>query len=137
MHLARTAGTTLAWAVTALVVAALAGPGGVLPFSRVALDRPALSITGNLGGIEPGVPAPLVLTVRNGSSVEAVVHRVSARAIGSSSAGCPREALHIEPWAGEVRVPAHGAVQAPLRLLLAQSAVRCGSVTWELAYTSS
>lgn len=126
----------LAWVVAATVlVLPLVQPGGLLR-AGPALAASAMSLTGSVDGLRPGVPAELVLRVANASDRPAVVGRLRAHVIGGGVPGCPATALRITAWSGELVVPARGAASQALRVLVDRDA-RCDGVTWSLAYEAS
>src|SRR5689334_14532466 len=103
MRVVRMTTTALAWLVASLVVVtALVRPGGPMAFARVALEQPALTITGDIGGLEPGVPARLVLTTTNASDAVVVVRHLTARVVGAPSRVCPASGLVVTSWRGRL-----------------------------------
>src|SRR4051812_43009442 len=137
MRVVRTVTTALAWAVAVLVVLiAMLRQGGPLAFARVGLEQPALTITGSIGGLAPGVPAALVLTVNNSGDDVVVVRLLTARVMDAPSTRCPASALQLISWRGRLPVAAHAAATASLPIRLSPSARGCRGVTWHLAYNA-
>ena len=125
----------LKWVATAGVLAVpLASPGGPLA-QAMPLERPTVTITGSVSGLQAEVPARLTLTVHSTASQQLVVNQLSARVTGAS-AGCDARALEIDDWNGSLEVPAGGASAVVLRTVLHGSPGVCAGATWQLAYTS-
>jgi hypothetical protein len=125
----------LSW-LGALAVLAIpfASPGGPLGLVHVAMQQPALTITGSIEGLAAGVPAGLALTLHSSADAAVEVHRLTARVTGVSS-GCLETALVIKAWAGRLVVPARGSAIATLPVQV--TSTHCVGATWQLAYTSS
>ncbi len=128
----RTLGRALAWALSALVlVLPMLQPGGLLGPS-LALASSSLSVTGDVSGLAPHVPASLTLTLHNDGSTDAVVSRLSAAVTGVDGS-CSASSLTVTPWTGFLAVPAGGSVTHVLPVMLAED---CGVATWDLVYTA-
>jgi hypothetical protein len=101
-----------------------------LRLTSVVERRPVLSVTGDVSGLLPGRPGRLVLTVHNGGTSAAVVHRLTT-SVRSQAPGCT---LTVGTWGGSLTVPAGGAVS---RAVVVQAAgARCASAAWDLDYTA-
>lgn len=132
----RTGARALAWLVAAaILVLPLVQPGGLLR-ARPASASTALSVTGSVEGLRPGVPAELVLQVTNASAEPVVVTRLTARVMGGGTTLCPASALSITSWTGDVLVRGGGSASRGLPVLLDEGAV-CDGVTWSLSYEAS
>ena len=127
---------TLAWPIAAAIVLSrvvqLGGPQG----PERALASPALSVSGSVVGLLPGVPATLLVTVSNDDSAPAVVVHLGVEVAGGGTATCPVSALRIAPWRGRLLVPGRGSAGQVVPVLLS-AAADCGDVRWSLRYTAT
>ena len=115
--------------VAAVVGVPLAQPGGLLG-ADLALAGGALTVTGSVEGLAPGVPAQLRLTVHNDSGTDLEVERLRATVTSGGRRGCE---LAVEPWTGRLSVPAHGTAEQGLTVTLTAQD-ECAGLTWQLSY---
>ena len=119
--------TSVGLAVIAVGVPFLQGKA----FGFTQHEPPSLRITGDVGGLSVTRPGRLVLTVTNPGGSESVVHHLTA-APERQIHGC---ALTVEPYDGELVVPAHGSTTHALVVRIAGP--RCVGATWQLVYGAS
>lgn len=127
----------MGWRGRSVRVAAwlLAGGLGGLQLLQPALAAgrpPELVVSGEVAGLQAGVPSPLVLTVRNPGDVDAIVARLEVT-VTSGGGSCPASALVVQDWRGRLLVPAGGSAQQSVQAVLAAD---CGDARFDLHYES-
>jgi len=68
---------------------------GTPEFPQAAKQKKGLQITGNVDGLDPGVPATLSAKVKNNLSRKVKVRSLKV-AVGDASAACPRTLLTVQ-----------------------------------------
>jgi hypothetical protein len=116
---------------------------GVLGGRQLALagsDNPApghaFTISGSVGGLVPGIPTPLRVTVANPDSQAIRLNSVTVTA-GSASSACPASLLTISSFTGTPETIVAGRSQALLALtvkLSTQAPDACKKVSFPLTY---
>lgn len=95
----------------------------------------AMTTSGSVHGLAPGVPAELVVTIANTGGTAGQVSYVDVQVTGGPPA-CPPSSLTVEPWSGSVQVPPGGEVQQVMTVVLDAGAT-CQAASWDLTFTSS
>ena len=118
------------------VVGVLGGRQLALAGSDNSAPGHAFTISGSVGGLVPGIPTPLRVTVANPDSQAIRLNSVTVTA-GSASSACPASLLTISTFSGtpETIVPGRG--QAVIQLtvkLSAQAPDACKKASFPLAY---
>lgn len=92
---------------------------------------PELRISGDVDELSVSRPGRLTLTVANPGTEDAVVRRLTGGPV-HEVAGCR---ITVEPFTGELVVPAEGSARQDLVVRIAGS--RCVGASWDLVYAAS
>lgn len=91
-------------------------------------------ISGNVGGLSPGVAGSLYLRITNPNNSDISVRSLGVQ-VARASANCPASAVRVGGFTGPVFVPGRGTAQIVLPITLAASAPdSCQAARWPLAY---
>jgi hypothetical protein len=125
----------VAWALVALIAAALlSAPGGLLG-PGLARAQDVLVVSGDVEGLEVGATARLRVTVDNPGAEDVHVRAVEVSVSGGGP-GCDASALTVEPWTGVLAVPGRGSAHVDLALSVADLPA-CAEQSWDLQYAAS
>jgi hypothetical protein len=118
------------------VVGVLGGRQLALAGSDNSASGHAFTISGSAGGLMPGSPTPLRVTVANPESQAIRLTSVTATA-GSAGSACPASLLTISTFSGTPETIVAGRGQAVIELtvkLSAQAPNACKKVSFPLTY---
>jgi hypothetical protein len=123
--------------VLLLSAAAFAYPHltGHEPVKQQAKKRKALTVSGSVENLQPGVPTVLTAMVRNNLSRRVRLRSLKAT-IGDANAACPRSMLYAQPVRARKAVRAHRPRRIPVTVtLLATAPVECQNARFPIRYT--
>ncbi|HEX6843776.1 MAG TPA: hypothetical protein VF235_01555 [Actinomycetota bacterium] len=113
---------------------ALAGVFAAGPDTSDATTQRTFWISGKVRGLYPGRVKTVKVTVRNPSARRLRVTRLAAT-VSSTTAACPRRAVRVKPWRGELRVPPHSARRVRLAVRMRPTAPDgCQGIRFRLRY---
>lgn len=94
----------------------------------------AFSIAGRVGGLVPGKPTALVLTVANRERVMIKVTSITTT-VGDASNRCRGANVRVAPFAGDLSIPAGATGRATVQVTLAHAAPdACQGASFRFAY---
>jgi hypothetical protein len=107
---------------------------GIPEMARAQHKKGAVTISGHIDNLQPGVPATLTATVRNNLRNPVKVRSLAVK-VGDAGPGCPKAMLQVAPVKAKKKLRARRSIAIPISVTLSAAAPEaCMSAKFPLKY---